>query len=159
MCLNDTRKPFEPVVAMCRDKNGQLLTNKEQVLSKWEEYFEQYLNESSEEPPTENDVIIDLPSWDEFFGAIKYLEDIKEAGSAAELLKSGGSSLVIMHSTRCYSRFQSARHYLKAGARVYGVQCTRTAINLIASKNDRSTCLLNIAHKVFAKVLHSHRLP
>jgi hypothetical protein len=132
MCLNDTRKPFEPAVAMCRDTNGQLLSNKEQVLSKWKEYFEQYLNESSEELPTENDVIIDLPSWDKIVGAIKYLEDNKVAGSAADLLKSGGSSLVIMHSTRCYSRFESARHYLKAGARVYGVQCTRRSINMIA---------------------------
>jgi hypothetical protein len=100
-----------------------VLTNKEQVLSKWKEYFEQYLNESSEELPTENDVIIDFPSWDKIVGAIKYLEDNKVAGSAAELLKSGGSSLVIMHSTR---------HYLKAEARVYGVQCTRRAKNLIA---------------------------
>jgi hypothetical protein len=45
---------------MCRATNGQLLTKK---------YFEQNLNESSEEephtnqePPRENDVIIDLPS-------------------------------------------------------------------------------------------------
>jgi hypothetical protein len=30
--LNDTRKSFEPAVAMCRATNGQLLTNKDQVL-------------------------------------------------------------------------------------------------------------------------------
>jgi hypothetical protein len=47
--LNDTRKPFGPAVAMCRATNGQLLTNKDQVLSRWmKEYFEQHLNESSE---------------------------------------------------------------------------------------------------------------
>jgi hypothetical protein len=35
------------------------------VLSRWKEYYEQDLNESSEEePPRENDVIIDLPSRD-----------------------------------------------------------------------------------------------
>jgi hypothetical protein len=31
--LNDVRRPFEPQVAMCRAKNGELLTNKNQVLA------------------------------------------------------------------------------------------------------------------------------
>jgi DnaJ-domain-containing protein 1 len=35
--LNDTRKPFELAVAMCRATNGQLLTNKDQVLSRRKE--------------------------------------------------------------------------------------------------------------------------
>jgi hypothetical protein len=33
--LNDTRKPFEPVVTMCQATNGHLLTNKDQVLWRW----------------------------------------------------------------------------------------------------------------------------
>jgi hypothetical protein len=32
--LNDVRRPFEPQVAMCRAKNGELLTNKNQVLAR-----------------------------------------------------------------------------------------------------------------------------
>jgi hypothetical protein len=70
--------PFEPAVAMCRATNRQLQTNKDLMLSRWKEYFEQHLNESSEEephtnqePPRENDVIIDLPSRNET------VEDIK----------------------------------------------------------------------------------
>jgi hypothetical protein len=54
------------------------------VLSRWKEYFEQYLNESSEEephvnqePPRKNDVNIDLPSRDEIVEAIIYLQDNK----------------------------------------------------------------------------------
>jgi hypothetical protein len=39
-CLNDTRKPFEPAVAICRATNEQLLTNEDQVLPRWKEYFE-----------------------------------------------------------------------------------------------------------------------
>jgi hypothetical protein len=39
--------------------SGQLLTNKDQALSRLEEYFEQHLNESSEEEPHMNQVIID----------------------------------------------------------------------------------------------------
>jgi hypothetical protein len=44
--LNDVRRPFEPQVAMCRAKNGELLTNKN--LAGWKEQFEEHLNEGSE---------------------------------------------------------------------------------------------------------------
>jgi hypothetical protein len=74
------------------------------VLSRWKEYFEQHLNEGSEEEPhanqeplRENDNIIDLRSCDEIIESIKYLPDNKVAGLdsiAAELLKSGRPSLV-----------------------------------------------------------------
>jgi hypothetical protein len=39
---------FEPQVAKCRAKNGELLTNKKQVLARWKEHFEEHLNEGSE---------------------------------------------------------------------------------------------------------------
>jgi hypothetical protein len=31
-------------VAMCRDKNGEILTNTNRVLAKWKEHFEEHLN-------------------------------------------------------------------------------------------------------------------
>jgi hypothetical protein len=43
--LNDVRRPFAQHVAMCRAKNGELLTNKNQVLARWKEHFEEHLNE------------------------------------------------------------------------------------------------------------------
>jgi hypothetical protein len=68
------------------------------VLSRWKEYFEKHLNDSSEEElqtnqahQRENIVIVDLPSSDKIVEPIKYL---KENKTAAELLKSGGPSLV-----------------------------------------------------------------
>jgi hypothetical protein len=36
--LKDVRRPFEPQVAKCRAKNGELLINKNQVLVKWNFY-------------------------------------------------------------------------------------------------------------------------
>jgi hypothetical protein len=33
---------------MCRAKNRELLTNKNQVLATWKEHFEEYLNKGSE---------------------------------------------------------------------------------------------------------------
>jgi hypothetical protein len=67
--LNDVKRPFKAKVAMCRAKNGELLTNKDQVLSRWKERFEQHLNK----------------------------EEKRDAGVdsiAAELLKNGGPQLV-----------------------------------------------------------------
>jgi hypothetical protein len=46
--LNDVRRPFEPQVDMCRAKNEELFTNKNQVLARWKEHFEEHLNEGSE---------------------------------------------------------------------------------------------------------------
>jgi hypothetical protein len=64
---------------MCRAKNGDLLTNKNQVLARWKEHFEEHLNEGSEsEQPTrpvdlrDDGVDIDLPSREEIEGALKY---------------------------------------------------------------------------------------
>jgi hypothetical protein len=46
--LNDVRRPFEPQVVMCRAKNGELLTNKNTVLARWKEHFEEHLDEGTE---------------------------------------------------------------------------------------------------------------
>jgi hypothetical protein len=101
--LNDVRRPFEQQVAMCRAKNRELLNNKNQVLARWKEHFEEHLNEGSEsEQPTrpvdlrDDGVDIDFPSREEIEGALKYLKNNKVAGTdsiAAELLKNGGPNL------------------------------------------------------------------
>jgi hypothetical protein len=90
--LNDVKWPFE-----ARAKNGELLTKKDQVLSRWKEHFEQHLNkrEERDQPPDQVDlrVDIDLPSREEIESALKYLKNYKAAGAdsiAAELLKNGG---------------------------------------------------------------------
>jgi hypothetical protein len=41
--LNDVRQPFEPQVALCRAKNGELLTKKNLMLARWKEHFEEYV--------------------------------------------------------------------------------------------------------------------
>jgi DNA primase large subunit len=89
---------------MCRAKNGELLTNKNQVLAGWKEHFEENLNEGSKsEQPThpvdlrDDGVDNDLPSRERIEGALKYLKNNKEAGAdsiAAELFKNGGPNLV-----------------------------------------------------------------
>jgi hypothetical protein len=79
-------------------------TNKNQVLARWKEHFEEHLNEGSEsEQPTrpvdlrDDGAEIDLPSREKIEGALKYLKNNKAAGAdsiVAELLKNGGPNLV-----------------------------------------------------------------
>jgi hypothetical protein len=73
-------------MAMCRAKNGELLTNKNQVLARWKEHFEEHLNEGSEsKQPTrsvdlrDDAVDIDLPSSEEIEVAMKCLKNNKVA--------------------------------------------------------------------------------
>jgi hypothetical protein len=102
--LNNVRRLFEPQVAMCRAKNGELLTNKNQVLARWKEHFEEHLNEGSESEQLsrpvdlrDDGVDIDFPSHDAIEGALNYLKNNKAADAdsiAPELLKNGGPNLV-----------------------------------------------------------------
>jgi hypothetical protein len=102
--LIDVKRPFKPKLAMSRTKNGELSTNKNQVLARWKEHFEEHLNEGSEsEQPTrpvdlrDDGVDIDLLSREELKGAQKYLKKNKAVSAdaiAAELFKNGGPNLV-----------------------------------------------------------------
>jgi hypothetical protein len=77
MTLDDRGRPFEPQLALSRAKNGKLLTNKNQVLARWKEHFEEHLNKGSDSAePTrpvdlrDDGVDIDLPSREELEGAL-----------------------------------------------------------------------------------------
>jgi hypothetical protein len=72
---------------MCQAKNGKLLTNKNQVLARWKEHFEEHLNKGSKlGQPTrpvhvrDDGVDIDLPSCNEIEGVLKYLKNNKATG-------------------------------------------------------------------------------
>jgi hypothetical protein len=149
---------------MCWATNGQLLTNK--VLSRWKEYFEQNLNESSEEephtnqePPRENDVIIDLPRRDEIVEAIKYLKDNKTAGSARTRKRPSCSK----KSAECTQRDDPAaldRWNTIPESLTEGVLCpVYKKGGKFDCKSYCDICVLNVAFKIFAKILHIRLLP
>jgi hypothetical protein len=96
------KRPFEVQIAMCRTKNGKLLTKIDQVMSRWKEHFEQYLNEGEERDHPQvdlrdNGVEIIMPSREEIENVLKYQKTNKAAGVdsfAAKLLRNGGPQLV-----------------------------------------------------------------
>jgi hypothetical protein len=121
---------------MCRAKNVEQLTNKNQVLPR--EHFEEHLNEGSESEQStrpvnlrDDGVDIDLPSREEIEGKLKYLKNNKAAGAdsiAAELLKNGGSNLVdALHAVikQAWTSETVPSNWTE------GVLCPRRAINSI----------------------------
>jgi hypothetical protein len=42
--LNKSQKDFKPRVTFCRDKNGAIISEKETILKKWVERFDELLN-------------------------------------------------------------------------------------------------------------------
>ena len=161
------RRPFEAQVAMCRAKNGELLTNKDQVLSRWKEHFEQHLNDGAGDarPPEQVDLgddgaEIDLPSREEIEEALKYLKNNKAAGSdsiSSELLKNGGPNLVdALHEMiqQAWTSETLPEDWTK------GVLCpVFKKGDKLDCANYRGICLLNVAYKVFAKILNDRLLP
>jgi hypothetical protein len=56
-------------------------TNKNQVLARWKEHFEEHLNEESEQPTRpvnlrDDGVDIDLPTREEIEGSLQYLKNL-----------------------------------------------------------------------------------
>ena len=44
--VNKQRKGFVPISSACNDKSGNLITNKQEILGRWEEFFTELLNGS-----------------------------------------------------------------------------------------------------------------
>jgi hypothetical protein len=138
---------------MCRAKNGELLSNKNQVLVRWKEHFEEHLNEGSElEQPKrpidlrDDGVDIDLPSREEIEGALKYLKNTN-----------GGPNLVnALHEVIQ----QALTSQILPRSWTEGVLCpVYKKGDKLDCKNYRGVCLLNVTYKVFAKILYDRLLP
>jgi hypothetical protein len=159
--LNDVRRPFEPQVAMCRAKNGELLINKNQVLARWKEHEGSKLEQPTRPVDLRDDEVdFDLPSREEIEGELKNLKNHKAAGAdsiAAKLLKYGGPNLVdashavILQAWTSETLPRSLTEGLLSPVFKKG--------DNLDCKNYRGICLLNVTYKVFAKILHDRLLP
>jgi hypothetical protein len=143
---------------MCRAiKNGELLTNENQVLARWKEHFEEHLNEGSESEQStrpvglrDDGVDIDFPSREEIEGALKYLKN-----NNAELLENGGPNLVdALHEViqQAWTSKTVPRSWTE------GVLCpVYKKGDKLDCKNYRGISLLNVTNNIPCQ--HSIRLP
>lgn len=151
-----------PITSTCKDKSGNLITEKQKVLNRWQEFFEELLNGDCDRltPQTRNSLDFDNiddvppPTLEEVQKAIHSLKNNKSAGSdgiPAELLKAAGTN------------FNSTFHQLLYkiwNAENMPEEWNHSIICPIHKKGDKNECsnyrgisLLNIAYKVFAFIL------
>ncbi|XP_071652374.1 uncharacterized protein [Temnothorax longispinosus] len=101
--VNAQRKTFQPRVTMCKDENGNILSEKSAVLKRWREYFDQMLNQNQEPDNAEEEVetnaeVQDPPTLLEVKKVIIKLKNNKSPGAdgiPAEFYKCGGEELAI----------------------------------------------------------------
>ena len=98
---------FKPRVNICRAKDGSIICDQNQVLTRWNEHFDDLLNKNNQERiaaegeniqliegPTAEEM--DPPMFEELEEAIKKLKNNKALGAdgiTAELFKQGGTEL------------------------------------------------------------------
>lgn len=163
----EIKKGFQPRSSFCKDKAGCMIGDEKGIMERWVEYFEDLLNDTEEmilEPR-------DQGSEDQMEGADEEetvpevtLNEVKDAislmrnnrapgedGIPAELFKYGGEEVMRSMYTLIRSIWESEQ---------IPEDWNTAVICPIHKKNDKTVCsnyrgisLLNVAYKIFSKVL------
>jgi hypothetical protein len=90
---------------ICKDKDGNILSEKKQILERWQQYFKELLNPESERinsiKPHEgpiNNLELEQPAYEEINEIIKHMKPNKAVGPdeiLREFIKNGG--LILKH--------------------------------------------------------------
>ncbi|CAD7093988.1 unnamed protein product [Hermetia illucens] len=124
-------KPNTPRCSSCRDKEGNLISDRMGILERWVEYFDELLNNQNigelEVPPTEdNGQILPPPSLEQTVRPIHRLKNHKSPGAdgiTAELVKYGGDQLhQVVHQLVLKGKFFSCSD----GSKVVEAECHGT---------------------------------
>jgi len=170
---NNTRKFFKDIRAFqndrsfpvfaCKDENGTLKTDKQEIMNRWKQYFADLTktdnnigNQVQEVHTIENDREIEPPTYKEVSDIINKLKRNKAPGTdniPAELVKYGG--YILKH--RMYNLI-----LLIWSKEQLPVEWLQGIICPIYKKGERTICsnyrpitLLNIAYKIFTIILNN----
>ena len=152
-----------PPIFTCKDENGTLKTDKQEVLDRWKQYFADLMktdkkiaDQTQEESFKENETEIEQPTYKEVSDIIINLEDNKPPGTdiiPAELIKHGG--YILKH--RIYKLI-----LLVWNKEQVPVEWLQLIICPIHKKDDRAICsnyrpitLHNMAYKIFTILLNN----
>jgi hypothetical protein len=170
--INDMRNNLKPRNTKCRNKNGNLVTDKKGILRRWIQHFDELLNrevdddfEKAQEhssPGTLNVRVeeIEEPSLEELEAAVKKIKNNKSPGIEkiqVKLIKSGGEDLY--------------KYLLQLIRRVWNEESLLDEwmmgiLGSIHNKGDPLDCkkyqgifLLSFAYKILSNILYAHLLP
>ena len=158
--VKNQRKGFQAHSIKIKDKEGQLLSDKELIAGRWMEYFQELLNQ-----PAPADQInatyyhvepsIETPSYEEVLKAINILKNHKAPGEdniPAELIKAGGTQLWNrLHQiiVKVWEEENLPEDWLTGLLIPIHKKGCRTDCG-----NYRGICLLNVSYKILAVILY-----
>ena len=167
--VNQSRNSYVPQADVCKDTDGNLLTNERDVIERWRQHYDEHLNGSIEQREGMTTVDLGEPMPDDRFPApdleeiqeeIRRLRNNKASGRdllPSELFKHGGDELAkSLHVviTRIWSEEKLPKEWME------GIVCP------IYKKGDKLDCanyraitLLNAAYKVLSRLLYLRLSP
>lgn len=156
--INSMKNGFQPKLNMCKNKEGKLLSEENEVIENWSEYFRELLNSEvindEEVDIPVDDIDVDSPTLDEVKLVVRNMKNNKAPGRdliTAELFKYGGETVMCeLHKLVCRAweneelpedwKLGTICPIFKKGDRL---QCS----------NYRGISLLNVAYKVFSTLI------
>lgn len=167
--VNESKNGYSQQPLLCKDKNGLVLADEERCIARWAEYFKELLNpnrpldrndEDDELPFQTAQPYIEDPTIQEVEAEISRLRNFKAPGIdnlPGELFKNGGNALCMeMH--ELIKRIWNDEEL--PGEWKTSILCP------IYKKGDKLECgnfrgiaLLNIAYKIFVKILYQRLHP
>lgn len=159
--INRMKKGFQPRINTCKDVNGEIITDNENILKRWTQHFKDLLNEEETEPTSISndhrleDEEVNKPTLQEIRKAIMKMKNNRAPGEdniSAELLKYGGETTDHMMLEIIEMIWEKEKMPEKWTT---GVLCP---IHKKGAKTDcnnyRGIMLLNTAYKVLTSILN-----
>ena len=162
--IREIKKKHEPRMNNIKDKSGKILTEKQEIMQRWEEYCKELYSDNGihdlsilEEleaisPPTNQ--TDDYIMKEEIVKAIQDLKNNKSTGSdgiPAELIKEGGEQLINLFHQLCQKVWNEEK---------IPAEWTKSILILIPKKGDKTECgnyrtisLINHSSKIFLSIL------
>ena len=158
------RKDYKPRLSGCKDKQGNILGEEQEIMTRWTEYYRELLNKESQITTSSTEVhliqtaepLISKPSMAEVKKATLKMKNYKAPGEdniTAEMLKNAGT--------------RAEKELYEIISEIWDEETIPEAWNMgiissVYKKGDKRDCanyrgitLLNIAYKVFSNILLS----
>lgn len=164
--VNSERNSFSPQTILCKNLDGQIISDVPQILERWVEHFEALLCATTTEPfqvpegCIKNNTPQDPPTQEEVLLAVKKLKNNKSPGTdeiPAELIKHSNESLMTELHHICTEVWNNEEMPAEWNT---GLICP------IHKKGDKMICgnyrgitLLNTGYKVIANILYERLRP
>lgn len=153
--VNHLKNGYQPKLNLCKNKEGEILSEEKEIMDRWTEYFRELLNKeptiNEEVEIPDDNVNVDEPTLREVELVVKAMKNNKAPGKdsiVVELLKYGGKTIIReLHKLICkiWENEEMPEDWK------VGIICP------IFKKGDRLQCsnyrgitLLSVAYKIFA---------